>query len=139
MMLVVEAGLVLGGLEALLDRPATAGHPDRPGGFGSGGPEADAVGDLVGVIASLADEPSPLDLVEPGGGVDAAACDRAEADPREVDPARRHPRRPRPPAHFRPLFEAGDIPNVATVAPGAGSPGRCCGGSAEFSPTEPQG
>ena len=58
----VEAGLVLGGLEALLDRPATAGHPDRPGGFGSGGSEADVVGDLVGAIASLADEPSPLDL-----------------------------------------------------------------------------
>ncbi len=48
-LVVVESGLVLDGLEALLDRPATAGYPGQLGGFGVGGAIADVVGNLVGV------------------------------------------------------------------------------------------
>ena len=48
-LVVVESGLVLGGLKALPDRPATAGHPDQLGGFGLGVALTDVVGHLVGV------------------------------------------------------------------------------------------
>jgi len=46
-LIVIEAGLVLRGLEALLDRPPAAGQPNEFGEWGVGRPVADVVGDLL--------------------------------------------------------------------------------------------
>jgi hypothetical protein len=59
-LVVVQAALLLGGLEALLDGPATAGDADQLVQRDLGGAVGDVVGDLLGPAdAATGEDPVP--------------------------------------------------------------------------------
>lgn len=79
-LVVVQAGLLLGGLEALLHRPAAARDADELVPCGAGGAVGDVVGDLLGSADAAAGEnPVPAVLAVPGPDFDAGPVLEAPA------------------------------------------------------------